>query len=568
MSNRIYHILYMIMLLSAGVIVTWALSHYEGPSTVEESFGEASSFLEGWVNAEGDVIDTTHLHEVDGMPVMEEYSVFNRIPEQMEEGQYLCFRSKNIFFQVYCDGTLMYEPYVPENVMYTDSTGTRWHYVPIASKDMGKEIEIRVSRVYESGRASVDNIYIGEPARVIMDNIEDKLVAFITCVLMLFVGALLVVADIPINMQAQKNHELLYLGLFSISVATWCLTETHLMQYFMGDARSVQLISCFALAMISLPMVLYLDSAFGFKRRIVAMVVIGFTFGMYVLSLIMHFAGIADLHETLHFSHISLVMAAVLLLYTITRHTFVMGKSKGRNMYRFLRGVGLCGLSIATVVDLYRYYSENSNDTAMFVRIGLLIFIICFGSSSLEKTINAVKLGARTELVAQLAYKDGLTGIGNRTAFEEELLDLDKRREELSAIGILIFDVNDLKPVNDNMGHRVGDAMLVASAEIIEQAFASEAGDCFRIGGDEFAILLSGEQVKERCESGLARFEQMIEKYNTSEKREFMLKIAHGFEVYDKSREGLTLMNIYEMADVHMYENKKQMKENDRRAQA
>ena len=55
-----------------------------------------------------------------------------------------------------------------------------------------------------------------------------------------------------------------------------------------------------------------------------------------------------------------------------------------------------------------------------------MLFILCFGSSSLEKTINAVKLGVQSEFVAQLAYLDGLTRIGNRTSFEEHLVDLEK----------------------------------------------------------------------------------------------------------------------------------------------
>ena len=70
------------------------------------------------------------------------------------------------------------------------------------------------------------------------------------------------------------------------------------------------------------------------------------------------------------------------------------------------------------VNSLYRFIFQRG--------IGLLIFIICYGSSSLEKTINAVKLGVQAEFVSQLAYRDGLTGIGNRTAFQEHLVDLEK----------------------------------------------------------------------------------------------------------------------------------------------
>ena len=109
----------------------------------------------------------------------------------------------------------------------------------------------------------------------------------------------------------------------------------------------------------------------------------------------------------------------------------------------------------------------------MFVRIGLLIFILCYGSSSLEKMMNAVKLGVQSQFVSQLAYRDGLTGVGNRTAFQERLEVLEREKKKLSGIAIVMFDVNDLKLINDNQGHQRGDQLLVCCAKIIRTATES-----------------------------------------------------------------------------------------------
>lgn len=562
MNNRIYHILYGIMVVVVLTMIVWPGTHYEGKSVIEESFPEAMGFSDEWVLEDGTLVDTSALRDLEDTEPYKEFSVFNYIPQGVEEGQYLCFRSKNIFLQVYFDDELVYNPYVSESPLYTKSTGTRWNYIPIHSEDVGKRIEIRVIKVYEEGRASVDNLYIGEPARVIMDTIEGKLVSFITCVLILFVGVILIIVDIPINMRTQKNHELLYLGMFSVSVAIWCLAETHLIQFYYGDSRTMQLVSCCSLMLISIPITLYLDAAFGFRRRKVMMGMVSLSFLSFVATIILHLTRIADVHETLHIWHVVLIMSAIVLLYIIIRNTFVIGKSTSRNVYHILRGVGLCSLSVATIIDIYRYYKGNSNDTAMFVRIGLLVFIVCFGSSSLEKTINAVKLGVQTEIVSQLAYRDGLTRVANRTAFEEHLVELEKRKNDIPAIGIIMFDVNDLKFVNDNFGHQTGDNMLVKSATLIEDAFAGEQGECYRIGGDEFAVVLSGAQVQEYYENRIARFKEIMSKYNAQPDKEFRISIAHGFAVYDKSDEDEMLMNVYQRADVLMYENKKKMKEN------
>ena len=196
----------------------------------------------------------------------------------------------------------------------------------------------------------------------------------------------------------------------------------------------------------------------------------------------------------------------------------------------------------------------------MFVRIGLLIFILCFGSSSLEKTINAVKLGVQTEFVSQLAYKDGLTGTGNRTAFEEHLIELEKVKDTIGQIGIIMFDVNDLKYVNDNLGHPEGDKLLLESAQLIRDTFSKIGGECFRIGGDEFVILLSGEDVKQQCEDGTELFKAAMKSYNARPNLELRISIASGYAIYDETQQGKKLMDIYHEADIYMYENKKKMK--------
>ena len=167
------------------------------------------------------------------------------------------------------DGELRYEPVRRESNIYNKSFGNRWNYVPLYKNDAGKTVEVRFHTVYESGRACIDNLYLGSAAGEIVSTFTDKTVAFSTCLLILFVGLLLIVADSPANLQMHKNHELLYLGLFAISIAIWCLAETSMLQFYTDDSRLIQLMSCCALSMIPIPMVLYLDAAFGFKRKVV-----------------------------------------------------------------------------------------------------------------------------------------------------------------------------------------------------------------------------------------------------------------------------------------------------------
>ncbi|MDE6747903.1 MAG: GGDEF domain-containing protein, partial [Lachnospiraceae bacterium] len=559
-KNRIYHIIYAIMAVFFILMLIWAAVANRGksPSTLLSEGNIA--FDEGWYLEDGSTADVSHLNKISSVEPYQEQSVYNSLPDDLEEGISLCFRSKNIYYQVYVDGELRYEPLRRESSVYNKSFGNRWNYVPLYLSDAGKIVEVRFHTVYDGGRACIDNLYLGSAAGEIVSTFTGKAVAFSTCLLILFVGLLLIVADIPANMQMHKNHELLYLGLFAISIALWCLAETNLLQFYTDDSRIIQLLSCCALIMIPIPLILYLDAAFGFKKKAVVPVICGLSAAEFVICTVLHFTGVMDYHETLTFSSVMVAISAFLLFFSIMKNALWKGKSKIRNIYRVLRTVGFMGLSIAAVIDIFRYYRGSTNDNAMFVRIGLLIFIICYGSSSLERMINAVKLGVQSEFVSQLAYRDGLTGIGNRTAFQERLVELEKEKQNTSGIAIIMFDVNDLKLVNDNQGHQKGDELLVRSSEIITTAVESVEGSCYRIGGDEFVGILSGEDVTGRCEKIVVNFTKAMEEYNAVKGQPFRISIASGYAVYDKLDEEEMLMDVYQQADVRMYENKKMIK--------
>ena len=428
-KNSIYHITYAGMLVFFLVMIVGLAVKNRGQSPAKLLSEGNITFDEGWYLEDGSAADVGHLNKISSVLPYQEQSVYHSLPDDLEEGLSLCFRTKNIDYKVYVDGELRYEPLRRESSGYNKSFGNRWNYVPLYGSDAGKIVEVSFHTVYEGGRACIDHLCLGSAAGEIVDTFTSKALAFSTGLLIMFVGLLLILADIPANLQMHKNHELLYLGLFAIGTAVWCLAETNLLQFYTDDSRLVQLVSCCALIMIPIPMLLYLDAAFGFKRRFVVPVICGLSVAEFVVCTVLHFTGVMDYHETLTFSNIVLAISAAILLYSILKNVFRKRKSEVRSIYEILRTIGFMGLGFAAVIDILRYYSGSSNDNAMFMRIGLLIFRLCYGISSLEKMINAVKLGVQSEFVSQLAYRDGLTGVANRTAFQERLEELEKEKK-------------------------------------------------------------------------------------------------------------------------------------------
>jgi diguanylate cyclase (GGDEF)-like protein/PAS domain S-box-containing protein len=148
-----------------------------------------------------------------------------------------------------------------------------------------------------------------------------------------------------------------------------------------------------------------------------------------------------------------------------------------------------------------------------------------------------------------LSFHDALTGLYNRAYFEEEMQRLTKTR--LESVGLLICDVDGLKLVNDTMGHKTGDGLLVVIAGIISDA--CRYGDVVaRIGGDEFAAILPNS-TKEVVEQVCSRVRQVTAAYN-SKNPELPLSLSMGWVV--RPVKDLDPNRLFHTADDEMYREK------------
>jgi diguanylate cyclase (GGDEF)-like protein len=117
---------------------------------------------------------------------------------------------------------------------------------------------------------------------------------------------------------------------------------------------------------------------------------------------------------------------------------------------------------------------------------------ICLGLSSWEMCfpLQRKRFRRETERLAANATTDALTGLANRRAFDSRIVEeVERSRRYGSALSLLMFDVDLFKPVNDEYGHRTGDAVLVELADAVRDALRVIDLPA-RYGGDEFAVLL------------------------------------------------------------------------------
>ena len=213
---------------------------------------------------------------------------------------------------------------------------------------------------------------------------------------------------------------------------------------------------------------------------------------------------------------------------------------------------GMCLLGI--VVDMLLYYFTEGVSEMVIGMFGFLFFIIILGVMSMRETKELIEIGLQARLYEQMAYHDQLTGLYNRTAYAEYSKQLEL---STGSCVVVMCDLNNLKQCNDTYGHEKGDEYIKQSAELIKKTF-EDMGKCYRIGGDEFCILVEGQTVR-TCEEKIAEIQQKIKSYNKTHLKEFQMGIACGCVRFDTLLD-LDLDDTLRRADRLMYYQKFQMK--------
>ncbi len=168
---------------------------------------------------------------------------------------------------------------------------------------------------------------------------------------------------------------------------------------------------------------------------------------------------------------------------------------------------------------------------------------------------------ARIEVAVmdELAHKDALTGIKNKTAYTEVTSKLD---EDISAgvaqFCIIMIDVNYLKKVNDTYGHERGNEYLINACELTCKVFGKE--NVYRVGGDEFVVILDGEKVSS-CEDLVGNIRAAIKKFRADDSLQAWEKVSAAVGVaHYRAGVDKTADEVFKRADSDMYQNKLAMK--------
>lgn len=159
---------------------------------------------------------------------------------------------------------------------------------------------------------------------------------------------------------------------------------------------------------------------------------------------------------------------------------------------------------------------------------------------------------------------DSLTGAKSKIAYDRRVQTIIERLVQNIAcepFGVVVFDVNGLKLTNDTYGHEIGDELLIHSVELIGDFFSKS--EIYRTGGDEFVIILTGEDYENRNEI-VRNFRVRIGQVHENSKSLLEdIPIACGMATYDPEND-FDYISVFSRADTIMYDDKRRIKQQNK----
>ncbi len=158
-----------------------------------------------------------------------------------------------------------------------------------------------------------------------------------------------------------------------------------------------------------------------------------------------------------------------------------------------------------------------------------------------------------------LAYQDTLTGVGNKAAYENIMAHMDwSILAKQADFAMVMTDLNYLKRINDTFGYERGNAYIIGLCSLLKSFFPNAL--IFRIGADEFASILQGEDIA-ACNDAVQMLKQKMADLQESKLEPWeKISAAVGMAVYDPARH-TNAHDVFNEADEKMYANKRAMKE-------
>lgn len=540
--HRITRVIFCLILCAAAFAVLFYCLPLQNR---EAKIGDYTDFSEGWITRDGEPADFSHISGT--------YIVTRQVPALTQDTTlFFFYKSSNVTVKI--GDRLVYDTLKPTGAFFGTTPGASYVSLPIYREDSGSMITLVIDNPYDDGSGKITHLYLGRSEDILLNRIRDKAPGFAISFLIASLGIAFILFYLPLRKKHIIGSEMLYLGLFALIIGTFMLTDNRMLQLILRNGHIYHTIAELSMTLITIPLFLYLGKMYSEYSVLMVQGACLLSAVDFAVCFGLNLSGIRDYHESLRLTHTTYAVLIAMVVYAMFKGFYQNRRQHlKQNLYH---NIGILCLSFGTLLDVLLLWFGNAPETSFFTRIGVLLFLLMEAVQVTLRLMANYQEGVRTRLLSRLAYHDGLTDLLNRTSYMEELKKLDESHN--FHVLLALYDVNNLKYVNDTYGHQKGDEMIRRVADALRE-YLGPFGKCYRIGGDEFVFLSTVPDPEKEFLKYQKEFEASLGTLKLPDGAERPITVAMGYSVlsHNMSR---SMEDVVQEADTKMYEAKRKMK--------
>jgi len=508
------------------------------------------NFNDGWI-----LLEENSFVDLDVLPIdlnlgkSVDYTISNTLNSDFSQSQVLLIRTSLQNISIKVNDEVIYERSYQVDTKFPPYA-SMWHFVSVPEQSAGSEIEITLSSPYLAMSGIVNEIYYGSHAMLYNHLLTTYGYRLAVGLIVLIMG--IIMMTLSLFLYKKDNYKNTYIGLFATLLSLWMIAESRMIQWITGNQMIIGSLAYLMLALFPIPILYYLKNYVIKTYRNPYNVLIVIFYVQSVLIVLLHAFTLYDFFETVAYTQIWLLIGFFVVLVTLAIE-IVKFKDKDSIKVAYLLGV----MTFFAILEIINFFFNNFRVTSTFTLTGVGIVMLILFINYLSYLIKRLKISYEGEFYEKLAFQDWLTGGKNRLKFEQDFDLMFSEEEVREKIRLVYFDFDDLKKVNDEYGHLEGDYAIKKGFQLITDIFG-EKGTCYRVGGDEFACLVTNMDHK----AFLARSKKLrdeVEQFSQGLKYPFRISI--GTASYHATVD-LSPKDLIKRADDDMYLDKCTFKDN------
>lgn len=369
-TNQIMSIVYAVIVISLLIA-----SLFFSDAFSRDYLPEMTDYNDYWHDEDGDVWQITDINVRDlGGSII----LTKTLPYYIFDGDCICFESKNVNIKVSVGKRRVYDFNAQENIT-GKGYGVAFHAVGLSREDAGNVITLQFDTLVDKNiSGQLYRVYLGKPEDYIRRFIYDRSLLVLTSTMIIFFGLLLMILWLGIPDKTKEPYNVFALGTAAFILGLWCLINTNILQLLSGHYYFWRILGTLMIPMIGYPFVVFCNSLTKLKKSIYNVLAFAVSsVSVIAMLLLRYLAGIDMMNSLVPFTLAGALCDLIILIIMAVENHIQCKKLDIPSGFRVFKigAVILIALSVVDVI-LYRFFDKLNDSYGVFMRFGIVVFII------------------------------------------------------------------------------------------------------------------------------------------------------------------------------------------------